>query len=126
MISYRLDHLVLTVQDVDQTCQFYQQVLGVAIITFGGDRRALQLGAQKINLHAATAPFSPQARVPTPGAADFCLLTATPLTEMMTRLQQLQVPIIAGPIQRSGAQGPLLSIYIQDPDGNLIEIANAL
>ncbi|MEM6521294.1 MAG: VOC family protein [Cyanobacteria bacterium P01_D01_bin.71] len=124
MSCYQLDHFVLTVSDLAATRQFYGEVLQVPIITFEGDRQALQIGHQKINLHVAAAPIAPCARYPTPGSADFCLITQTPLAAMITRLQTRGIEIEQGPVERTGAQGPLWSIYLRDPDGNLVEIAN--
>ncbi len=124
----RLDHLVLTVVDIAATCRFYTEVLGAKVIHFAGDRRALRIGksAQKINLQSATQPLTPVAAYPQPGSADLCFLTATPLPAVVKHLEQLKVPIITGPVKRTGTLGPILSVYIRDPDGNLIEIANAL
>ncbi|WP_420008235.1 VOC family protein [Xanthomonas sacchari] len=121
-----LDHLVLTVADIDATCAFYAQVLGMRVVTFGEGRKALAFGAQKINLHRHGHEFDPKARAPTPGSADLCLLTATPLAQVAEELRAAAVPIEQGPVQRTGARGPILSVYIRDPDGNLIEIANPL
>ena len=124
----RLDHLVLTVANVETTCQFYAQVLGCQIITFGNNRRALRFGSspQKINLHSAKRPFQPAARKPQPGSADLCFITSTPLDTVIEHLAKLNVPIVEGPIPRTGTLGPILSVYIRDPDGNLLEIANPL
>ncbi|MDV0440521.1 VOC family protein [Xanthomonas sacchari] len=121
-----LDHLVLTVADIDATCAFYAQVLGMRVVTFGEGRKALAFGQQKINLHRHGHEFDPKARAPTPGSADLCLLTATPLAQVVEELRAAAVPIEQGPVQRTGARGPILSVYIRDPDGNLIEIANPL
>ncbi|MCI2262163.1 VOC family protein [Xanthomonas indica] len=121
-----LDHLVLTVADIEATCAFYAQVLGMRVVTFGEGRKALAFGAQKINLHRRGHEFEPKARVPTPGSADLCFLTATPLGQVVEELRAAAVPIEQGPVQRTGARGPILSVYLRDPDGNLIEIANPL
>jgi catechol 2,3-dioxygenase-like lactoylglutathione lyase family enzyme len=121
---YRIDHLVLTVRSIERTCQFYADALGVEAITFGDGRRALQMGDQKINLHEAGHEFEPKARLPTPGSGDFCVVTDEPLDELIARQEHLRVPIEEGPVTRTGAVGPLRSIYIRDPDGNLVEIAN--
>ena len=120
----RIDHLVLTVRSIERTCQFYADALGVEAITFGDGRRALQIGDQKINLHEAGHEFEPKARLPTPGSGDFCLVTDEPLGEVIARQERLRIPIEEGPVTRTGAVGPLRSIYIRDPDGNLVEIAN--
>ncbi|MGW1443218.1 VOC family protein [Serratia rhizosphaerae] len=122
----RLDHLVLTVADIERSCQFYQQVLGFDIITFRGDRKALRFGQQKINLHRQGHEFEPKAHRPTPGSADLCFITSTPLEQVFEELDDLGVIIEEGPVERTGAIGPLLSLYLRDPDNNLLEIANLL
>ena len=122
----RLDHLVLTVADVDATCDFYARVLGMQVVSFGEGRRALAFGQQKINLHAAGREFEPKAQRPTPGSADLCLITSTPLQRAQAELVAAGVTIEQGPIQRTGATGLLLSVYFRDPDGNLIEVSNLL
>ena len=119
-----LDHLVLTVRDLDATVRFYVDGLGMRLETFGAGRRALHFGAQKINLHLVGQEFEPKAAKPTPGSADLCFLTATPVDEMATHLKALGHRLIEGPVERTGATGRLRSIYLRDPDGNLIEIAN--
>ena len=121
-----LDHLVLTVADIDATCAFYGRVFGMQVVTFGAGRRALAFGMQKINLHQAGHEFEPKAARPTPGSADLCLLTATPLDEVQAELRAAGVHIEDGPVPRTGATGPILSVYVRDPDGNLIEIANRI
>ena len=118
----RLDHLVLTVRDVDASIAFYVDVLGMAAVTFGAGRRALAFGQQKINLHASAAPLKPHAAIPMPGSADLCLITGTPLADVVAHLQQAGVAIEAGPVPRTGASGPILSVYFRDPDGNLLEL----
>ena len=120
----KLDHLVLTVQDIEKTCDFYSKVLGMKIIAFGGGRRAMDFGAGKINLHQAGKEFEPKALKPTPGSADLCFITRAPLTEMLENIRGYGLKVIEGPVERSGAKGPILSIYLRDPDGNLIEISN--
>ncbi len=122
----QLDHLVLTVRDLDATLAFYTRVLGMEAVTFAGGRRALAFGAQKINLHVQGKEFEPKADHPTPGSADLCFLTHVPLEEVQRHLTACGVPVIEGPVQRTGAQGPILSIYVRDPDQNLIEVANRL
>jgi catechol 2,3-dioxygenase-like lactoylglutathione lyase family enzyme len=122
----RLDHLVLTVQDIQITCEFYSRVLGMQVITFGDNRKALQFGQQKLNLHQVDRPFEPKALHPTPGAADLCFITAIPLTEVMEHLRLCHIEIEAGIVPRTGATGAIASLYIRDPDGNLLEISNAL
>ncbi|HLZ56412.1 MAG TPA: VOC family protein [Ktedonosporobacter sp.] len=121
-----LDHLVLTVQSIDATCEFYQRVLGMQTVQFGAGRTALQFGQQKINLHEAGHEFEPKALHPTPGSADLCFLTSVPLEQVAAHLHTCGVPIEEGPVNRTGATGLIRSVYIRDPDGNLLEIANAL
>lgn len=119
----RLDHLVLTVRDVEASCAFYSQVLGMEIVTFSGGRKALSFGSQKINLHPAGAPFEPHALVPTPGSADLCFISDEPISNVIAHLGGAGVAIIEGPIGRTGALGPITSVYFRDPDGNLIEVS---
>lgn len=121
-----IDHLVLTVRDIPASIAFYTRVLGMREVTFGDNRRALTFGQSKLNLHQAGNEFEPKAAHPIPGAIDICLLTRTPMTAVMQHLAALHVAVIEGPIQRTGAQGPILSVYVRDPDGNLIELSNPL
>jgi len=121
-----LDHLVLTVADIENTCNFYQTVLGFEVITFKGDRKALKFGHQKINLHQLGNEFEPKALQPTPGSADLCFISDTPISEVVGHLDQLNIQIEEGPVERTGAMHPILSVYIRDPDQNLIEISNIL
>jgi catechol 2,3-dioxygenase-like lactoylglutathione lyase family enzyme len=118
-----LDHLVLTVRDLDATVRFYVEGLGMELRTFDEGRQALHFGAHKINLHVAGREFEPKAARPTPGSADLCFLTESSLAEVGERLAALGHPVIEGPLARIGATGPLRSIYVRDPDGNLVEIA---
>ncbi len=118
-----LDHLVLTVADISRTCEFYQTVLGMAVVSFGDDRQALRYGQQKINLHQAGVPFVPHSQLPTPGSADLCFLITGSLEAAIAHLQTCGVPVVAGPVSRTGAIGRLRSIYLRDPDGNLIELS---
>ena len=120
----RLDHLVLTVADVDATVAFYVRVLGMAAVTFGAGRRALAFGAQKINLHAAGAELAPHALHPAPGSADLCLVTKVSLADALAHVRGCGVTIEEGPVMRTGATGPIESFYFRDPDGNLIEVSN--
>ncbi len=120
----RLDHLVLTVADIEATCDFYGRVLGMEKIVFAGGRVALRFGGQKINLHPAGNEYAPRARNPAPGSADFCLIAETPLAEVMAHLGHCGVDIIEGPVAKTGATGALTSVYFRDPDGNLIEVSN--
>lgn len=119
-----LDHLVLTVKDIDRTCEFYALVLGMEVITFGNNRKALTFGSQKINLHEIGKEFEPKAYRPTPGSADLCFITSVPLDEVIEHLQQCKVKIIEGPAKRTGATGQLQSVYFRDPDLNLLEVSN--
>lgn len=121
-----LDHLVLTVADIGVTCDFYHRVLGCEIVTFGEGRKAIGFGRQKINLHLAGHELDPKAQRPTPGSGDLCFLTSTPIDEVARHLKDCGVTILEGPIERTGATGPILSVYLRDPDGNLVEVANAL
>ncbi|AWV07691.1 VOC family protein [Marilutibacter maris] len=120
----RLDHFVLTVRSIEASCAFYRDVLGMEIVVFGEGRHALRFGAHKINLHQAGRELQPHAAAPTRGSGDFCLLTTEPLDAVIARLRRLEVAIEAGPVPRTGATGPITSVYFRDPDGNLIEIAN--
>jgi len=123
-----LDHLVLTVSDQDRSVAFYTRMLGMEAEIFrpadGSTRMALKFGAQKINLHVAGGEFDPKARVPMPGSADLCFLSNVPIADWMAHFDKASVPVEEGPIARTGATGPITSIYIRDPDGNLIEISN--
>ncbi len=120
----RLDHLVLTVADIDVTCAFYKRVMGMQVITFGNRRKALVFGQQKINLHAYGKEFEPKAILPTKGSADLCFVASTPISEVVQHLHTEQVDIIEGPVERTGAIGKLTSVYFRDPDGNLVEVSN--
>ena len=119
-----LDHLVLTVTDLDQASGFYHRVLGMRPVTFGARRRALEFGTSKINLHRAGQEITPHAARPLPGSADLCLITTTPPGQVLAHLDAQQVSVEDGPVPRTGARGPVTSIYIRDPDSNLIEIAS--
>ena len=120
----RIDHFVLTVASIPATAAFYERALGFEVVTFGEGRTALAFGGHKINLHEAGREFEPKAAKPTPGSGDFCLSTAEPVQQVAQRLRALGFAIEGGPVPRPGARGPLVSIYIRDPDQNLIEIAN--
>jgi catechol 2,3-dioxygenase-like lactoylglutathione lyase family enzyme len=120
----RLDHLVLTVADIDATCAFYGRVLGMERVTFAGGRTALSFGNQKINLHPAGNEFDPKAETPMPGSGDLCFITETPLDTVMAHLGDCGVEIIEGPAMKTGAVGAIRSVYFRDPDGNLIEVSN--
>jgi catechol 2,3-dioxygenase-like lactoylglutathione lyase family enzyme len=120
----RIDHIVLTVRDMEKTCDFFSSVLGMKVVTFRDGRKALRFGGQKINLHELGREFEPRAAHPTPGSADICLITDVALDEVIGHLRSLSIPVVEGPVQRAGAKGPIASVYIRDPDGNLIEISN--
>jgi catechol 2,3-dioxygenase-like lactoylglutathione lyase family enzyme len=122
----RLDHLVLTVHNLDQTCQFYSQVLGMEVVTFGDGHKTLHFGQQKLNLHVVGKELEPKAQHPTAGSTDLCLITDLPLEQVMQHLKACNVEIIEGPVKRIGAIGQFISIYLRDPDGNLIEVSNYL
>ncbi|MCA0453198.1 MAG: VOC family protein [Chloroflexi bacterium] len=122
----RLDHLVLTVADIEASCAFYERVLGMQVVTFGSNRKALAFGQQKINLHERGKEFEPKADLPTPGSADLCFISPTPMREIVSQLQTQQVTIIEGPAPRTGATGLIESVYFRDPDGNLIEVSNLI
>jgi catechol 2,3-dioxygenase-like lactoylglutathione lyase family enzyme len=121
-----LDHLVLTVADIEISYQFYQSALNFEVITFGENRKALKFGNQKINLHQVGKEFEPKALHPTAGSADLCFIAETSLEEVIAHLQTQNIDIVEGTIERTGAMGKILSIYLRDPDQNLIEIANYL
>ena len=121
-----LDHLVPTVADIEATMDFYTRVLGMQAVTFGEGRKALGFGSQKINLHPAGREFEPKAQRPTPGSADLCFIVATPLVEVVAHLERHGVAVVEGPVQRTGATGPIRSVYVRDPDLNLIELSNPL
>lgn len=118
-----LDHLVLTTTDADACTRFYTEVLGMRLETFGNGRLAFCFGNQKINLHVRGREFEPKAHLPVPGALDLCFIASQPLETVIAHLQSLQWPIVEGPVMRTGATGPIRSIYVRDPDLNLIEIA---
>lgn len=120
----RVDHLVLTVKDIDVTIDFYVRVLGMEAVTFGEARKALRFGSSKINLHQLGNEFEPKALQPVAGSADLCLIASTPLEEVIQRLRRCRVDMLEGPVPRSGATGNILSVYFRDPDGNLIEVSN--
>ncbi|MFI0449892.1 VOC family protein [Actinomadura sp. 6N118] len=122
----RLDHLVLTVADLDATIDFYTRVLGMEAVSFGDGRHALAFGQSKINLHRAGHEFKPKADQALPGTADLCLIATTPLDQVAKELTEHGVRIEEGPVERTGATGPIRSVYFRDPDRNLIEISNYL
>ena len=120
----KLDHLVLTVKDMEKTVLFYENVLGMERVVFGDGRLALNFGDQKINLHQMGNEFEPKAHFPVPGSADLCFISITPIKDAMEHVERNGVKILEGPVHRIGAKGPLLSFYFRDPDNNLIEVAN--
>ena len=122
----RLDHLVLTVADLDATVDFYTRVLGMEAVTFGAGRTALAFGHSKINLHRAGHEFEPKALRPTPGSADLCLIADGTLDQVIKDLAAHDVSVEEGPVERTGATGPILSVYFRDPDQNLIEVSTYL
>jgi catechol 2,3-dioxygenase-like lactoylglutathione lyase family enzyme len=124
MYITELDHFVLTVKNIQESIQFYTTVLGMEQVSFADGRQALGFGNQKINLHQLGDEVEPHAIKPTPGSTDLCFITDIPLEKVIDHMQSCGVIIIAGPIERTGAEGALYSIYIRDPDDNLIEIAN--
>lgn len=120
----RIDHLVLTVTDLDATIEWYRRVVGLEAIRSDAGRWALRVGDSKINLHHAASPVAPHAASPRPGSADICLTTRRPLDDVISGLVAEGVAIEVGPVRREGARSTLRSVYIRDPDGNLVEIAN--
>lgn len=120
----RLDHLVLTVKNIETTCSFYNQVLGMEVVTFGNGRKALLFGSQKINLHQQGEEIDPKAHRPTSGSADLCFIADTPLPQVAQHLHSCGVVIEEGPVKRTGATGTIVSLYFRDPDLNLLEISN--
>lgn len=118
-----LDHLVLTTADEEACTRFYVEVMGMALETFGADRKAFRFGSQKINLHVKGHEFEPKAQVPTPGSLDLCFIASVPLEDVIARLKDKGVPILEGPVMRTGATARIRSVYVRDPDLNLIEIS---
>ena len=122
----RIDHLVLTVASIEATVEFYTRVLGMGVVTFGAGRTALNFGTSKINLHETGKEFEPKALHPTPGSADICLIVDDGIADVIAQLALAGVPVEAGPVERTGATGPIVSCYLRDPDHNLIELSNYL
>ena len=118
-----IDHVVITTSDLEACTAFYTRVLGMALERFGEGRLALSFGEQKINLHLKGREFEPRAEVPTPGSLDLCFIAAIPLDEVIARLQAAKVAIIEGPVMKTGARWPIRSVYVRDPDRNLVEIS---
>lgn len=119
-----IDHIVLTVANIDKTIGFYTHILGCEVVTFGDNRKALTFGNQKINLHQKRYEFEPKAEHPTPGSADLCFIASTDINEVLKELQHKNIEIIEGIVERTGAMGKIRSIYFRDPDMNLIEVSN--
>jgi len=119
-----IDHLVLTVADIDKTIDFYTNILGFEVVTFGNNRKALTFGNQKINLHQKEKEFEPKAEHPTTGSADLCFISETDIDDVLEELKQKNIEIIEGVVERTGAIGKIKSVYFRDPDLNLIEISN--
>ncbi|MDB5868952.1 MAG: Glyoxalase/bleomycin resistance protein/dioxygenase [Polaromonas sp.] len=124
----QLDHLVLTTTDEAACVDFYTRVLGMQLETFVGGtppvaRKAFKFGAQKINLHVKGSEFEPKAHLPVPGSLDLCFLASVSLAQVIARLAQARWPVIEGPVLRTGATQKIRSIYVRDPDLNLIEIS---
>ena len=127
----RLDHLVLTTSRPVACIDFYTRVLGMQLESFVGgtppvERQALKFGHQKINIHVQGAEFEPKAHLPVPGALDLCFIAAVPLDEAITRLAAFGWPVVEGPVERAGATGKIRSVYVRDPDLNLIEISERI
>jgi catechol 2,3-dioxygenase-like lactoylglutathione lyase family enzyme len=120
----RLDHFVLTVADIEATVAFYTGVLGMTEVSFGAGRRALTFGSSKINLHERGKEFEPKAEHPVPGSADICLIVDDPIDDVIAQLAAAGVAIEEGPVERTGATGPIVSCYLRDPDRNLVELSN--
>jgi len=119
----RIDHLVLTVVDIEKTCNFYSQVLGMEVLTFGENRHALIFGKQKFNLHEKGKELKLRAKNATPGAVDVCLIVENSIEEVVAHLRSVGVTIEQGPVERAGASGTIMSVYFRDPDENLIEVS---
>jgi catechol 2,3-dioxygenase-like lactoylglutathione lyase family enzyme len=119
-----IDHVVLTVKDINATCEFYSKVLGMEVVTFGEGRKALAFGSQKINLQQLGRESTLVADKPTSGSADICFVTSVPVSEVITHLNSCGVRLVGGPVERNGARGMMLSVYFRDPDLNLVEVSN--
>lgn len=119
----RLDHLVLTVESLSATVAFYTEVLGMERVEFAGGRTALAFGNQKINLHEAGREFEPKSARPTPGSGDLCFVVEEPISAVLAHVERLAIAVEEGPVERTGALGPIRSIYLRDPDMNLVEVA---
>jgi catechol 2,3-dioxygenase-like lactoylglutathione lyase family enzyme len=118
-----IDHIVLTTRDREGCIRFYTEVLGMKLEKFGENRLALRFGNQKINLHEWGREFTPRAHVAAPGTLDLCFIASLPLEQVIENLKKNQVPILEGPVAKTGAAGPIRSVYVRDPDLNLVEIS---
>ena len=125
MISH-IDHLVLTVRSLEETCNFYERTLGFQRKNVAGKPTSLTFGSCKLSIHEAGHTFEPKASIPTPGSADFCLIAAVPMEDVLERLRSSGVTIELGPVKRSGAKGEMMSVYFRDPDRNLVEVSRYL
>ena len=121
-----LDHIVITTARIEQCVDFYTRVLGMKLERFGEGRMALKFGGQKINLHEKGKEFEPKATVALPGTLDVCFIASVPLADVIARLAQNKVSVIEGPVMKTGARGPIRSVYVRDPDGNLVEISEQI
>lgn len=121
-----LDHLVITASDLAETIDFYTRVLGMEHVAFGDNLHSVHFGDQKFNIHDAQTGVSPKARNIVPGSEDFCLISETPVSQVIQHLNECGVAIEEGPVTRSGAAGKLESVYFRDPDGNLVEVSNVI
>jgi len=119
-----LDHFVLTVKSIEKSLKFYCHVLGMQEINFGENRKAVAFGKQKINFHESRTEFEPKAAKPTPGSANLCFIATLSIKEIILWFKEQNIPLVEGPVERTGAKGKILSIYIRDPDNNLIKISN--
>lgn len=121
-----IDHIVLTVTNISTTCDFYSRVLGMEVTSFGNGRKALSFGNQKINLHQNGLEIEPKADHPAPGSADICFISDTSMPDIIEHLRNHDIEILLGPVERTGACGPITSVYFRDPDGNLLEVSNVI
>ena len=119
-----IDHVVLTVKDIEKTCEFYSKVMGMEVVAFGEGRKALTFGTQKINLQKLGRESTLIADKPTSGSADICFVSSLALTDVVAHLSACGVKLIGGPVERSGARGLMMSVYFRDPDMNLIEVSH--
>jgi len=118
-----IDHIVLTTRDKEGCIRFYTEILGMKLEKFSENRLALKFGEQKINLHEWGREFEPRAHVAAPGTLDLCFIAAVPLAKVIQRLNEKKIPILEGPVAKTGAMGPMQSVYVRDPDLNLVEIS---